>query len=703
VDFVALIEPIARALLGEPNQALSSKTELRYGARGSLAVDLKKGTWYDHELGEGGGAIDLIRRQINGGDVSQWLKEHGFENRTNGSTGRLGKIVATYDYPDEVGQLLFQVVRFDPKDFRQRRPDKSKPDGWSWSVKGVRQVPYRLPDLLEHIDRVVFIVEGEKDCDRLWSLGIPSTTNAGGAGKWRPDLTEFFRGADVVIIPDFDPPKRHPKTNEVMLHPDGRPVLPGQDHAQDVALALNGVAQHVRVLELWRHWKQMPRKGDVSDWFQAGYGINELYTLVEQTPEWIPGQETEIDSIPLIDPFPLDDKDVNPRDWVVPGLLMRRHVTVLVAPSGVGKSLLTLQWGIACVEGKAWADWRPREVFNVLVINSEDETDEMKRRLIAALYIMGVEQRDLKGKFRLADNPDGAVIAKFDAKTKTLVRTPWLERIVATVIANKIDIVFVDPFAETFEGDENSNSELKWAGVLWREVARRANCAVCLIHHTKKYATGMAGDVDAARGAGALIGIARIVSTLFPMTAEEAKTLLTEQERARRLQYLRYDDAKANLNLVTSAAKWFYKETVTLANARPEHNQPGDQVGALKPWKPKGIFADIDDIQIKEFFGRLDRGILNEDGDPSGEFWTLDSRKQSEAEMSRYVGDFVESFFHVDFDRAVKMITAWRKAGQFKEDKYKSPTSRKMRTRVRSKNATNGHATQAESQQQAML
>src|SRR6516162_3619500 len=34
----------------------------------------------------------------------------------------LQKIVETYPYLDEKGQLLFQVIRYEPKAFRQRRP-----------------------------------------------------------------------------------------------------------------------------------------------------------------------------------------------------------------------------------------------------------------------------------------------------------------------------------------------------------------------------------------------------------------------------------------------------------------------------------------------------------------------------------------------------------------------------------------------------
>lgn len=115
--------------------------------------------------------------------------------------------VACYRYLDEAGELLYEVVRFEPKDFRQRRPDGM--GGRVWNLHDTRRVLYRLPDLKGQ-SRVV-IVEGEKDADRLWAIGIPATTNVGGAGKWRPDYTAQLLAAGVselVIIPDADDPGR---------------------------------------------------------------------------------------------------------------------------------------------------------------------------------------------------------------------------------------------------------------------------------------------------------------------------------------------------------------------------------------------------------------------------------------------------------------------------------------------------------------
>jgi putative DNA primase/helicase len=135
-----------------------------------------------------------------------------------------------------------------------------------WSVKGVRQVPYRLPDLAEAIanERPIAVVEGEKDVNNLARLNVPATCNAGGAGKWPQELNDHFRGADVVLVPDNDDAGFH--------------------HINVVGAALSGAAKRIRVLVL----PELPSKGDVSDWIEAGGTAQEFWALVEAAPEWVP-------------------------------------------------------------------------------------------------------------------------------------------------------------------------------------------------------------------------------------------------------------------------------------------------------------------------------------------------------------------------------------------------------------------------------
>jgi hypothetical protein len=196
-------ERVAREVLGEPNHQLSNGKGLRWGNHGSMSLNAERGLFYDHERNEGGGVRWLLRDRLglSEGEVDVWLEARCYVKPRPDGDGRR-KIVAIYDYTDETGGILFQVVRFEPKEFRQRRPDSD--GGWIWSTKGVRQVPYRLPALLEALanDRPIVLVEGEKDVDNLANWNVPATCNAGGAGKWRPELSEHFRGADVILTPD---------------------------------------------------------------------------------------------------------------------------------------------------------------------------------------------------------------------------------------------------------------------------------------------------------------------------------------------------------------------------------------------------------------------------------------------------------------------------------------------------------------------
>jgi hypothetical protein len=299
------IGAIARILLGEPNTGMSSKHELRFGTRGSVSVDLRKGVWFDHERGIGGGDLDLIEdvTGLKGKERIDSKRDHGIEikgerrkPRPNGKA-RLGKIAAVYPYVDENGGTVRENVRYEnPKDFRQRRPARRDDppdkvhDGYVWSTKGTRNVPYRLPELSEAIasEHIVFVVEGEKDADGMHKIGVVATCNIGGAGNWEPALNKFLKDADVIVIPDNDPQAKTPK-GELRFHDDGRPVLPGQDHAQDVCRNLTGVARRVRLLDLAQFWPEMPPKGDVSDWLKDGGGtIGRLWALVEQLPDWKP-------------------------------------------------------------------------------------------------------------------------------------------------------------------------------------------------------------------------------------------------------------------------------------------------------------------------------------------------------------------------------------------------------------------------------
>ena len=195
----ANIEDVARLLLGEPNKELSNAKKLRYGSHGSLAVDLESNVFFDHETNEGGGVLDLVERLTGyqNGAAYEFLQQNGLAyERTEPDRPRIS---ATYRYEDETGTHLYDVVRMVPKTFRQRAANGN------WSVKGIRPVLYQLPVIHKAAaGTIVYVVEGEKDADRLICDGVIATTCPGGAGKWRETFNDSLRGKRVRILPDND-------------------------------------------------------------------------------------------------------------------------------------------------------------------------------------------------------------------------------------------------------------------------------------------------------------------------------------------------------------------------------------------------------------------------------------------------------------------------------------------------------------------
>jgi len=221
---------------------------------------------------------------------------------------RRGPIVATYDYRDAAGVLLYQVLRYAPKNFCQRRPDPTRPGHWIANLDGVRPVRYRLPELLTAEQTVpVFYNEGEKDTDNVRALALVGTTNAQGAGKLTPDAAEALRGRRIVILADND--------------------QAGWEGAEKVAALLYSIAAEVRVL----HLPGLPPKGDVSDWLAAGGTREQLLALASSAPPW---------EAPIVAPFPTH---------VLPGVagdLVREGAAAMdIAPDFIGVPLLAFAAG----------------------------------------------------------------------------------------------------------------------------------------------------------------------------------------------------------------------------------------------------------------------------------------------------------------------------------------------------------------------
>jgi len=304
-----------------------------------------------------------------------------------GDGGGGSRKAATYDYTDAAGELLYQVVRFEPKSFRQRRPNGR--GGWIWNLKDTEKVIYRLPKVVEAVARgeTIYVVEGEKDTHTLEGLGLTATCNAGGACAWQKCCSKWLKGADVIIVPDND--------------------TAGGKHAEKVAASLSGVAASVKVLVL----PGLPEKGDVTDWLAAGGTKDRLLDLAAACPEWEP--EAEPVSLPgSVGGFPLTDLGNAER-------LIARHGADLRYDVDSG---VWLAW-----TGKLW---QPDVTGRV---------DRLAREVVRGLYDLlkdctdSRERDDLYGHIKRSESDTrlGAMVklAKFcsgvPVQSKDLDRDPW--------------------------------------------------------------------------------------------------------------------------------------------------------------------------------------------------------------------------------------------------------------------------------------
>jgi hypothetical protein len=369
--------PVARELLGEPNGSLSNRHELRWGTRGSMSVHLEKGTWHDHEAGVGGGVLDLVQQRAGLDKVAavQWMRERGHLEAQDAAPRQRCQVTA-YDYRDESGKLLFQVVRFEPKDFRQRRPDG---DGWTWKLGNTRRVLYRLPETIAAAAarRTVFIAEGEKAAEALISIGLDATCSPGGAGKWQDEYGAPLAGADVVILPDND--------------------QPGRDHAASIAASLKGIAATVRIVPL----PGLPEKGDVADFIAAGGTWQQIEELAADVV--LQGVLAMPEANARVAAF-LSAEAWAERQFPRPIRLLGDLVTTttrafLVGSTGLGKTMFGVALAAGMATGLGFLDWRCDRPVRVLYIDGEMPGELVRQRVRDAMRRLG--RSDLAGNLFL--------------------------------------------------------------------------------------------------------------------------------------------------------------------------------------------------------------------------------------------------------------------------------------------------------------
>jgi len=488
-NIAAYIEQVAVHYWGEPKERRGH--ELRWGNHGSKSVDLRKGTFFDFEANEGGGVIQMVK--MHEGATLRSLpdtleRKFGIPKQTQEAITPAKYISKIYEYYTADGELAYEVVRYEPKTFRQRRPDGK--GGYTWKMDGVEPVPYNLPSILSDTNKVVFVVEGEKCADRLTSIGALATTSHGGAGKWQPELNKYLKDRRVVIIEDNDEA--------------------GAKHAQQVSAHLVGIAKEVKRISL----PGLPNKGDIVDWLNQGYQPEDLRELVNKAPV--------ISTAPEIEPEPIEAKgdvfelysidylrNMPPVEWTIDGVITKHGLSVLYGEPGAGKSFIAIDMALSIAYGVPWQS-NPVQSGAVLYIAGEG-VGGLGKRIKAwqahhklthdvPFYVLPIAVR-----FREPDE---------------------VERLIRTIdgVGHSFSAVFVDTVARALlGGNENDATDMGLFVDACEAVKRHCGCALVAIHHSGK---------DAARGMRGSTALLGAVDTSVRISKlEDTVTMAMEKQK----------------------------------------------------------------------------------------------------------------------------------------------------------------------------
>lgn len=402
----------------------------------------------------------------------------------NGNTPR--KIVATYDYTDASGTILFQAMRYVPKDFRQRRPDGH--GGWIWNLTGIEPVLYKLPEVLAASS--VMIVEGEKDVETAYRLGLPegwaATCNPMGAGKWRESYSDALRGKHVVILPDVD--------------------APGEKHAVQVAESLHGKAATVLRLTLPDGCK------DLSEWAETGSTAPVFHSLLNNvqqfvfvsTPKNDPPHESYFHPVAASVLLAEPPEEI---EWILDEYLPAGGLVLLAGKPKEGKTTLSYELAVSVAQGSTFLGRQTRKGA-VLILALEEHARDVRMRL----HHLG------------ASSLDGVFVHTGPLEPTATV----LDDVMSFAKKRGVTLILADTLSAFWKiRDENDAAEMTKVVKPLLQLARESGACVVLIHHARK-SEGSYGDE--IRGSGALFAA---VDVALIMKRHEVQTqrLLQAQSR----------------------------------------------------------------------------------------------------------------------------------------------------------------------------
>jgi hypothetical protein len=352
-----------------------------------------------------------------------------------------------------------------------------------------------------------------------------------------------------------------------------------------------------------------------------------------------------------------------PRGWLLGTVFCRRFASSLIADGGVGKTAVRIAQYLSLAIGRSLTGEHVFQRCRVLIVSLEDDADELRRRVLAAMLHHRVTRDEVAGWLFLAA-PGGRVgkLMVLDDRGRPVESTlgPALKD---TIARRQIDVVGLDPFVKAHAVEENGNGAIDGVMQILTDCAAAYDCAIDLPHHQNK-GPADPGNANRGRGASSMVAALRLVHTLTPMSPDEAQAFGIAEGERRLL--IRMDSAKVNIMPPMTAAKWFRLVSVRLGNGDTFYPH-GDEVQTVEAWTPPDTWDGINNAIANAILTEIDAGL------PDGNRYTDAAKATDRAAwqvVTRHASDKTEQ-------QARQIVSTWVKSGTLLRRQYRNPKARK--------------------------
>lgn len=364
-----------------------------------------------------------------------------------------------YSYKDEAGHELYRKIRIEPGQNGKKKDFFCERNVNGCIVKsliGCRRVLYRLPEVLEAIskNKTIFLVEGEKDADKLNELGLTSTTTLESL-KWQDDFTETLKDADVVILYDMD------KT--------------GLERRDLICKQLYGKVRRLRTVDLPDLVYQDSHGHDVSDWLAMGNTVSNLQEIAKKTPDYKPEYKNNRLRSVTLDEFLT--MELPKREMILSPFLPSQGLCLLYAKRGVGKTHVAIGIAYAVAVGGSFLKWKAIKPRKVLYIDGEMPAVAMQERLKRLSL-----SEDLK-----PPAPDYLRLITPDLQDGPMPDLSTFEgRALLKDLIGDAELIIIDNLSSLFRSGVENEAE-SWQPVQdWALDMRRSGKTILFVHHAAK-------------------------------------------------------------------------------------------------------------------------------------------------------------------------------------------------------------------------